>query len=234
MSASVFSRQPILAVTFDVGGTLLDPYPSVGHIYSEVAARHGYEGISPALLNRRFSAAWRKLKNFRYTRAQWATLVDATFRGLTKQPPRRTFFPALYERFAKPGAWRAYDDVRPVLAALAARSLKLGIISNWDDRLRPLLHALKLRQYFDVIVISCELGAAKPARAIFHRAAAELRLAPESVLHVGDSLSMDVQGARAAGLRSLLLRRKAKRRLPGQIRSLAELKDQINDQDQAQ
>ena len=234
MSVSVFSRQPILAVTFDVGGTLLAPYPSVGHIYSEVAARHGYEGISPALLNRRFSAAWRKLKNFRYTRGQWATLVDATFRGLTKQPPRRTFFPALYERFAKPCAWRAYDDVRPVLAALAARGLKLGIISNWDDRLRPLLHALKLRQYFDVIVISCEVGVAKPARAIFRRAAADLGLMPETLLHIGDSLSMDVQGARAAGLQSLLLRRNAKRRILAQIRSLAELKDRINDQDQAQ
>ncbi|HWV99642.1 MAG TPA: HAD-IA family hydrolase [Candidatus Acidoferrum sp.] len=213
----------IRAVTFDVGGTLLDPYPSVGHIYSDVAARHGYKGISAALLNRRFAAAWRTLKNFRHTRSQWAGLVDATFRGLTEPPPSHSFFPKLYNRFAERDAWHLYEDVLPALQALAAHGLKLGIISNWDDRLRPLLRAFKLHEHCDVIIVSCEVGAAKPARAIFRRAAAELRLVPETILHVGDSLEMDVQGARAAGLQSLLLRRKAKRRFPCEIQSLDQL-----------
>jgi putative hydrolase of the HAD superfamily len=141
MSISVPARQRILAVTFDVGGTLLTPHPSVGHIYAEVAARHGYKGVPPALLNRRFAAAWRRLKNFHYTRAHWAGLVDATFRGLIPVPPSRSFFPTLYERFAEPGAWRIYEDALPVLEAQAARGVKLGIISNWDERLRPLLRA---------------------------------------------------------------------------------------------
>jgi putative hydrolase of the HAD superfamily len=218
-------------VTFDVGGTLIDPYPSVGHIYADVAARNGERGISPALLSRRFGAAWRALKHFRYTRGEWARLVEATFRGLTKRPPRRTFFPALYDRFSQPQAWRIYDDVLPALETLAARGLKLGIISNWDERLRPLLHALELHRHFDAIVVSSEVGVAKPARGIFHRATADLRLAPEMLLHVGDSPALDVRGARAAGLQARLLRRKAKRRVPGEIRSLAELTDCIYNPD---
>ena len=217
----------IRAVTFDVGGTLIDPYPSVGHIYADIAAQYGESGISPAVLNRRFGAAWRALKNFRYTRGQWAKLVDATFRGLTRRPPSRTFFPALYDRFSRAQAWRLYDDVLPSLEALAARGLKLGLISNWDERLRPLLKAHKLHKYFDTLVVSSEVGVAKPARAIFLRAAAELHLAPQTLLHVGDSPAMDVQGALAAGLQSLLLRRKAKRRAAGRIRSLTELTDWI-------
>jgi putative hydrolase of the HAD superfamily len=227
VSQTLRSPKTICAVTFDAGGTLIEPYPSVGHIYSEVAARHGHKGISPVLLNRRFASVWQALKDFRYTRTHWAEVVDATFRGLTRERPSRSFFPELYHRFAEPDAWQVYEDVRPALAALGASGLKLGVISNWDERLRPLLRALKLNGYFDVIVVSCEVGAAKPARAIFRRAAAELRLVPETILHVGDGLEMDVQGARAAGLQSLLLRRTAKRRSLREIRSLDQLADFI-------
>ena len=228
--AAPSSAPTIRAITFDVGGTLIDPYPSVGHIYSEVARVHGYPGISPALLNRRFAAAWRALRAFRYTRAHWAGLVDATFLGLVHPPPSRTFFPALYARFSEPGAWRVYDDVLPALAALAGRGLKLGLISNWDERLRPLLRGLNLSRYFDVRAISCEVGAAKPGRAIFRRAAARLRLPPEEILHVGDRLDMDVRGARAAGFRTRWLRRNARAARPGQLRSLAGLIESIYDQ----
>jgi putative hydrolase of the HAD superfamily len=47
---------------------------------------------------------------------------------------------------------------------LKRRGLKLGIISNWDDRLRPLLRELQLDSYFDSIVISGEAGRKSPTR----------------------------------------------------------------------
>jgi phosphoglycolate phosphatase-like HAD superfamily hydrolase len=50
-------RKPIQAVTFDVGGTLIDPWPSVGHVYAAVAAEHGLTGVDPESLNVRFAAA---------------------------------------------------------------------------------------------------------------------------------------------------------------------------------
>ena len=83
----------ICAVTFDVGGTLIEPWPSVGHVYAEVAARHGVNHADPAVLNRQFTAAWRGRKNFNYTRTDWADLVDQTFVGLSDVLPSRTFFP---------------------------------------------------------------------------------------------------------------------------------------------
>ena len=129
---------PIEAVTFDVGGTLLEVWPSVGHVYAEVAARNGVERLSATALNRLFAAAWRAATRFRHSRLGWARLVDATFRGLTDQPPSRSFFAELYARFASPDVWRIFPDVLPTLDALAARGLKLGVISNWDERLRPL------------------------------------------------------------------------------------------------
>jgi putative hydrolase of the HAD superfamily len=150
-------------------------------------------------------------------------LVNVTFRGLTEQPPSQTFFAQLYDRFASPYAWRIFPDVLPTLDALAARGVKLGVISNWDERLRPLLKRLKLAGYFEIIVVSREVHASKPARAIFQHAIRKLGLPAEAVLHVGDSLSMDVRGAQGAGLSALLLKRGAATARAGQIKSLLEL-----------
>jgi putative hydrolase of the HAD superfamily len=216
-------RPPIQAVTFDVGGTLIEVWPSVGNVYAEVAAQHGVDRLSASLLNRRFAAAWRAAGGFNHSRRGWAQLVDATFRGLTERPPSQTFFDELYARFASPEVWRIFPDVLHTLDALAARGLKLGVISNWDERLRPLLKQMKLAGYFETIVVSREVCASKPARAIFQHAVCRLRLPPEAVLHVGDSLSMDVRGARGAGLWALLLNRTVVAARAGQIKSLREL-----------
>src|SRR5262245_38546584 len=120
----------IQAVTFDVGGTLIEPFPSVGHVYAEVAANHGAGQFDVDLLNRRFAAAWKTHRGFDYTPEHWSAIVDETFSGLTADKPSRTFFPELYERFAQPGAWRVFEDVLPTLAMLKERGVRLGVISN--------------------------------------------------------------------------------------------------------
>src|SRR5436305_14139793 len=90
----------IKAITFDVGGTLIEPWPSVGHVYAEVASRHELNGISPESLNRKFAAAWRTQKNFKHTHSEWAELVKVTFQGLIASPPTKEMFADLYARFA--------------------------------------------------------------------------------------------------------------------------------------
>lgn len=215
--------QHIKAVTFDVGGTLMKPWPSVGHVYAEVAARHGMKVVSPEVLNRRFAAAWRELKNFNHSREEWAALVDKTFGGTEKKPPGETFFADLYDRFGKSGAWHIFEDVVPALDDLAGRGINLGIISNWDERLRPLLEQLRLAGYFETITISCEIGFTKPSPVIFEHTAKKMGLAPEFILHVGDSLESDVAGAKSAGFEALLIDRGEGGAQEGRIRSLREL-----------
>ncbi len=102
------------------------------------------------------------------------------------KPPSETFFPELYERFGEPEAWRVFEDVTPAIDALASRGISLGIISNWDERLPPLLDGLGLSKYFEAVVISCEAGFPKPSPVIFEHAARKLGVAPEFILHVGD------------------------------------------------
>jgi putative hydrolase of the HAD superfamily len=193
-------------VTFDVGGTLIKPWPSVGHVYAEVAARHGVK-VEPATLDRQFAAAWRELAAFNHGREEWAALVDDTFAGCAPESLIATFFPEIYERFSEASAWHIFEDVLPALNTLAAHGLNLGIISNWDDRLGPLLERLGLSKYFQAVIISCNVGFTKPSPVIFEHAAKKLGVAPEFVLHIGDSFGADVEGARRAGYSALLLDR---------------------------
>lgn len=211
----------IQAVTFDVGGTLIDPWPSVGHIYAEAAARHGLKGVAPDLLDRNFAAAWRAKEDFDYSKPAWFDLVRRTFGAQAALLPG-DFFEAVYQRFADPGVWRIHPDSVPVLDELASRGIELAVISNWDDRLRPLLAGLKLQRYLAAIIVSCEVGFTKPSPVIFEQALRALGAPAAAVVHVGDSLREDVEGARAAGLRALHLDRKAPRG-DDRIQSLREL-----------
>ena len=199
----------IQAVTFDVGGTLIKPWPSVGHVYADVAARHGYKSLSADLLNHNFAAAWQAKKNFNHTRSDWGDLVNRTFAGMLPQPPDEAFFDDLYNHFAEPDCWKIVDDVLPTIEALRERDIRLGIISNWDERLKILLPRLELEDDFETIVVSCEVGFPKPSEVIFEYAARKLGLPPQTILHVGDSFSEDYEGAKNAGFSALLLDRKA-------------------------
>ncbi|MFD0905559.1 HAD family hydrolase [Actinomadura sediminis] len=119
--------------------------------------------------------------------------ADAWFDGYT----------ALYE-----AAWRPYPDVVPALAALAARGLPLGVVTNGDVRQqRSKLDRLGLAERLPHLTASSEAGCAKPAVEIFHAACAGLGLEPGSVAYVGDRLITDARGAAAAGLTGVWLDR---------------------------
>lgn len=90
------------------------------------------------------------------------------------------------------------------------------MISNWDERLRPLLGSIRvpdergrtrtMTDFFgEAIVVSHEVGATKPALEIFRHASRRLDVPAGSILHVGDSWREDVEGARGAGMTALHL-----------------------------
>lgn len=105
--------------------------------------------------------------------------------------------------------FRAHPDATPALRSLRSADRRLVAVSNWDVSLHEVLERTGLAPLVDGAVSSAEAGAAKPGRAIFERA---LELAggvsPDEALHVGDSPVEDVAGARAAGIRPVLLVRR--------------------------
>ena len=81
---------------------------------------------------------------------------------------------------------RLYDDVLPFLRMLRARGVRTAIVSNCDENTRDLLVELGVAALADALVLSCEVGAAKPAGAIFHRALDQLGVAAEAAVFVDD------------------------------------------------
>jgi putative hydrolase of the HAD superfamily len=100
-----------------------------------------------------------------------------------------------------------YPDAIPGLRALRERGLTLVIASNWDCSLPDWLGPPGLLELVDGIVTSAEVRAAKPAPEVFLRALEVADVRPDEALHVGDSLANDIEGARAAGIRALLVAR---------------------------
>ena len=84
---------------------------------------------------------------------------------------------------------------------------RLGLISNFDGRLRPILAHLGLAGAFDPLVISSEVGADKPDPWIFQQALALAGTTAAEALHVGDEPRGDWQGAAEAGLQVFQLHR---------------------------
>jgi putative hydrolase of the HAD superfamily len=213
---------PIQAISFDAGGTLIEPQPSVGHVYALVAKEEGFGEIDPGFINQRFNTAWRAKTHFDYSLRAWAELVDQTFAQPNQPAQKVPFFQALYDRFRDPKVWRIYDDVFPTLERLQSRGLKLALISNWDERLLPLLHQLNLAPYFQTLVVSHQIGAHKPAPEIFRQAVKELQVPSAAVLHVGDSEFEDFHGAIAIGMNAVLISRNSPHQT-GSISTLLEL-----------
>lgn len=95
--------------------------------------------------------------------------------------------------------------VQEVLEALASRGLTLVVVSNANGTLREHLKRLGLSRHFACVLDSCDEGVEKPDPRIFRIALERSGARPETTIHVGDLYEVDVAGARAAGIRPVLL-----------------------------
>ena len=95
--------------------------------------------------------------------------------------------------------------VNPALAALRGRGLKLTIVSNANGKLRVLFDRLALAGCVDCLLDSHDEGIEKPDPRFFELALARSGAHRDTTIHVGDLYHVDVEGARAAGMRGVLL-----------------------------
>ena len=199
----------IRAILFDAAGTLFSLTKTVGDHYAYVGREVGLE-LDAQKLESAFHTAWKQMprrpaidgprKND--DKGWWRELVGHVFDQVApsvNELDRDNFFEVAYEHFAEAGVWELYPEVPEVLEQLRPR-FQLGVISNFDGRLRFILQHLGISNYFSYIFISSELGADKPDPEIFHRALKIMNLNADEVLHVGDDPERDWQAAAAAGL----------------------------------
>jgi putative hydrolase of the HAD superfamily len=207
----------IRAVFFDVGNTLLFPYPSVSEVCREILADEGHihdlsaiDALMP-LVDEYYEDRYRTDDTFwtdeGETSQVWVGMYSLLCRrlGIAEEPER--IARRVYDEFGDHARWRAYDDVAPALARLAESGVELGIISNWDSRLSGLLDGLGLGRYLTTVVASAEVGLHKPDPRIFEMACERLGVAPADAAHVGDHHYADVLGATAVGMTPVLIDR---------------------------
>lgn len=192
---------------------------------------HGLE-VGDADLARAEPLAWKQVAHLmpfqRYgqeeSRAFWNIFYGVLLEALG-YPDHAHLWGHLFDAFQRLENWRLYPDAIPVLQELRARGYQLGVVSNWEEWLEDLLLALDVHALFDFIVASGPFGRAKPHASIFRRALELAGVEPSEAVHVGDAPREDIEGARAVGIRPILIDRRG--RYPNldveRITSLSEL-----------
>jgi putative hydrolase of the HAD superfamily len=207
-------------IFLDAVGTLFGVRGSVGEAYSAIASTFGVKA-SPTALNDAFFQAFSTAEPLIFPETDpeeipqcefewWRLIALRTFQnvGVLNQFEDFTdFFDQLYNYFATDQPWFIYPDVLPALSTWQKAGIQLGIVSNFDSRIDLVLKALKLDEFFISVTISTRVGAAKPEPKIFATALEKHRCHPREAWHIGDSLKEDYHGAKAAGLRAILLDR---------------------------
>lgn len=226
----------VKAVFLDAVGTLLQVRGGVGQIYWDKARPHGIKA-APEAIDKAFREVFQNSPPLTFPEAQpgsirrsekqwWYDVVSRVFQKVGGIERFDDFFETVFKVFSGSSGWELYPDTEQTLTVLNDRNLTIGVISNFDSRLYPVLSELGIFQLIDSIHISSREGAAKPDTVIFQKAIAEHDLHPQEALHVGDSLSEDVAGARAAGLQAVYLNRNGSRH-PEAVLSIRTLSDLI-------
>lgn len=207
-------------IFLDAVGTLFGVRGSVGQVYSDLAQQFGVR-VNPATLDQTFIASFRDASAMAFPGiaptdvpdrefAWWWAIAAQTFQqagAYSQFKDFEAFFAVLYDHFTTAAPWFIYPDIAAALNHWRSQNIQLGIISNFDSRLHAVLAALNLSEFFTSVTISTEVGAAKPNPKIFEVALAKHHCAPDAAWHIGDSLREDYEGAKAAGLRSIWLKR---------------------------
>jgi putative hydrolase of the HAD superfamily len=204
---------PLDCVLFDAGDTLLAPAPSFQGRFMAVAAEHGLPleeaAVDAAIADAVRAAAWPSDWTDPATQREfWVGFYRQVLTDLGHEG--RELADALFEAFSDPAGYQLFDDVRPALDELAARGIKLGVVSNFEPWLEDILDLQGIGDRFAAVAISGKLGVAKPDPEIFKAALTEAGADPEATVHVGDQPVNDVAAARAVGITPVLIDRYAR------------------------
>ena len=147
--------------------------------------------------------------------AWWRTMVRATVSDagaseFAKSAEFDPFFTELFNHYALAEAWELYPDTISALDRAKSSGATLAIVSNFDNRLFPIIQSLGLEEYFDLLYNSALACSRKPDSLIFEQALALTSSEPSTTYHVGDSATKDYIGASRAGLHAYHLTRPEK------------------------
>lgn len=196
-------------VFLDAGGVFI--YPNWWRV-SEALAKHGVR-VSPETLRAADPRARRELDDLKVIGATtdasrgWL-FFDLILKhaGVARSDGTAAALAELHAYHTASNLWEYVpDSVLPAIQALRGRGLRIVVVSNANGTLRMHLDRLGLTAHFDLVLDSADEGVEKPDPRFFEIALERSGAAKATTIHVGDLYYVDVVGARAAGLRGVLL-----------------------------
>src|ERR1043165_1375731 len=198
------------AVLFDVDFTLARPGPELGpEGYVRAGERHGlrleaarYEEARDAAL-----VDLRRHPELEHDDEIWFRFTERIVRGMGGDADSAYACAVEITRaWERHENFELYDDVPGALAALRSAGLRIGLVSNSARDVREFArhHALDV----DAGISSFHHGRTKPHASIFRAVLDLLGVEPSEAAMVGDTIADDIDGARAVGMRAILLARK--------------------------
>ncbi len=210
------------AIFFDIDNTLLSFDEYVRHTMQEGFSHFGLKSYEPWMFDaftRVNNGLWRRIEDGslsfeELTRIRWNQVFEVL--GITFDGPTfETYFrSALYDSaIPEPGA-------RELLTSLKGKYLLYAASNGPFEQQIHRLQIAGMYELFDDVFISEKVGAAKPAKAFFDYAFAKINakrnvpLMPEECMMIGDSLTSDIAGGLAYGMRCCLYLRGRKMQAP--------------------
>ncbi|MFI1189008.1 HAD family hydrolase [Streptomyces californicus] len=202
-------------VLFDAAGTLFDLTPPIHDVIASTVADHGHvcaaDRVEQALDHVGGTLGWPDDAPDPSSRVRaWALFVRRIIEAAdlrVRESDRPRIAEAAARTILRPANYAVFPDVAPVIERLAAERVPVAIVSNFDDLLFDVLGHTGLDTAFDTVLTSYRTGISKPDPRIFHLAAEAIGKDPATLLYVGDSVYSDMGGARAAGMRGVLIDR---------------------------
>ena len=221
------------AILLDALGTLISLEPPAPRLVALLRERHAIEvgaGDAEHALRAEMSHYRRQCAravdagSLAALRLECAAILGREFGGAVGELPPADLVPTLLESLH----FAPFPEVPAALGRWRAAGARLVVASNWDISLHAVLRETGLRERLDGVATSAEVGASKPAGELFAAALALAGAAAGEAIHVGDSFTEDVEGARAAGIEAVWLRRDgdagaAAAELPAGVRVIATL-----------
>jgi HAD superfamily hydrolase (TIGR01549 family) len=207
-SVAIFARM-LRAVLFDVDFTLSRPGPELGPDgYRRVGARHGL-ALDPARYEAARFAALKDLQHHPelvHDEEVWVAFTERIVRGMGGGGEAvRGCATEIVGEWERHDNFTLYEDALPALEQLRAHGLAIGLVSNGQRDLEEFAEHHRLE--VDVAIGSRAHGRTKPHASIFQAALAALRVRPPDAAMIGDSPEDDIAGARALGMRAILIDR---------------------------
>jgi len=211
---------PIRGIFFDAFKTLIYLHPSYPGAFADVCRHFNYPVTEAAVahvlddIERAMELRWRSDGNFTCSPEElgrrWRALNRAIFRAVGVEGDADALSEEMERRFDDGAYTRTYEDSLPTIARLRARGFRLGVISNGTPGVARNLELAGVSERVDFVLVSALAGWEKPAREIFAMGLEAVGLPPAEVVFLGDHYEADIKGARAAGMRAVMIDREGR------------------------